>query len=435
MVNILELIKRLKFRYPLFITTIEQLDFYEDYGIPTAATDGKGVYYNPKFMLNLTPQQQLFVLAHEVSHVALNHLNRLNGRDIKIWNIATDAVINAFLVRDGLIPAPDVIFIDNALSYSSDELYKMLEEERVEYPNMESVQGDKEQSNQSHQRWGDGDKDSDLDSNDEDNNSGNSPKKNKDKNNQQDNETSGSEKDDQKQDETSNDAGKSNGNDEIDERQVFDQNMKKRKENERNLRISIKGEGFSLGDPGFDSPNIKVSNIGKKSNIIDWRRLLKEACKFELDYSYKDAQIEDGVLVSHLIEIPSCETEILLDTSGSIDHNLLKAFLKECKNILQNSKIKVACFDDKVYKFVDIRTEADLEKMKFKGGGGTNFEAAVKGFTNRVDNKIIFTDGYGYVTNPPLDIIWVVFESAKNLPKEAKVIKVDRKKLLLNNKT
>jgi predicted metal-dependent peptidase len=434
MVNILELIKRLKFRYPLFITTIEQLDFYEDYGITTAATDGKGVYYNPKFMLNLTPQQQLFVLAHEVSHVALNHLNRLNGRDIKIWNIATDAVINAFLVRDGLIPAPDVIFIDNALSYSSDELYKMLEEERVEYPNMESVQGDKEQSNQSHQRWGDGDKDSDLDSNDEDNNSGNSPKKNKDKNNQQDNETSGSEKDDQKQDETSNDAGKSNGNDEIDERQVFDENMKKRKENEKNLRKSIKGEGFSLGDPGFDSPNIKVSNIGKKSNIIDWRRLLKEACKLELDYSYKDAQIEDGVLVSHLIEISSCETEILLDTSGSIDHNLLKAFLKECKNILQNSKIKVACFDDRVYKFVDIRTETDLEKMKFKGGGGTNFETAVKGFTNRVDNKIIFTDGYGYVTNPPLDIIWVVFESAKNLPKEAKVIKVDRKKLLLNNK-
>ena len=82
-----------------------------------------------------------------------------------------------------------------------------------------------------------------------------------------------------------------------------------------------------MGNPGFDSPNLKVDNIGKKSNIIDWRRLLKEACKIELDYSYKDAQIEDGVLVSHLIEIPSCETEILLDTSGSIDHALLKAFL------------------------------------------------------------------------------------------------------------
>ena len=432
MLNILELIRRLKFRYPLFVTTIEQLEFIEDYSIPTAATDGKGVYYNPKFMINLTPQQQLFVLAHEVSHVALNHLNRLNGRDMKIWNIATDAVINAFLERDGLIPAPDVIFIENALSYSSDELYKMLEDEKVEYPNMEQVEGDKEKSNQSHQRWGDGDEDLDSDEHN-DNDSKGSAKKNEKANDSQENDESNG-NDNQNQNETSKEDGNSDDENQIDEREVFDENLKKRKENEKNLRKSIQGDGFSLGNPGFDSPNLKVDNIGKKSNIIDWRRLLKEACKIELDYSYRDAQIEDGVLVSHLIEIPSCETEILLDTSGSIDHKLLKAFLKECKNILQNSKIKVACFDDKVYKFEDIRTEKDLEKMKFKGGGGTNFEAASKGFTNRVDNKIIFTDGYGHVTNPPLDIIWVVFETAKNLPKEAKVIRVDRKKLLLNNK-
>ena len=377
-------------------------------------------------------------------------MGRLKNRDMFAWNIATDAVINAFLLRDGLIPVEGMIFIDNALAYSSEELYDALtkssQEEELE------VKGDKEQTDQSHQRWSDNDSDGEQD---EDNNSSNNQsndknKSNSSKNNKQDkkgNSASNSDKSQDKETEVDSDDSNSNNDknlesddksqaqedDSIDEREVFEENRKKRQENENKLKKKINGKGFSLGEPGFDSPELKINNIGKKTKLIDWRRLLKEACKLDLDYSFKDAQIEDGVLVSHLIEIPSCETEILLDTSGSIDHELLKCFLRECKNILQNSKIKIACFDDKVYDFVPIRTEDDLEKMKFKGGGGTNFVAAAKAFTNRVDNKIIFTDGYGYITNPPLDIIWVVFETAKNLPKEAKVIKIDRKNLIKFN--
>ena len=431
MFNILELVKRLRFRYPLFITTIEQLDFLEDYSIPTAATDGKCVYYNPKFMMNLSSQQQLFILAHEVSHVALNHMKRLKDRDMKIWNIATDAVINAFLVRDGLTPVEGLIFIDNALEFSSEELYKALTDDQKE-ENSDTVKGDKDKCNESHQRWNDVNSDADNADNEssEENNTSNKNAKSKmnDLDDNESNTTSGDEN------QESSDLESTEDDNQLDEREVFNENLKKRLENENNLKKSLnKSKEFSLGNPGFDSPELNIKNVGKKTKLIDWRRLLKEACKYELDYSYKDAQIEDGVLVSHLIEIPSCETEILLDTSGSIDHELLKCFLRECKNILQNSRIKVACFDDKVYNFVTIRTESDLEKMKFKGGGGTNFVAASNGFTNRVDNKIIFTDGYGYVKNPPLDIIWVVFETDKNLPKEAKVIKVDRKKLIKLN--
>ena len=469
MLNILELIKRLRFRYPLFTTTIEHLTFLEDYSIPTAATNGECVYYNPKFMMKLEPNQQLFILAHEVSHVALNHMKRLKNRDMRIWNIATDAVINAFLVRDGLTPIEGLIFIDNALEYSSEELYDELINDQKDNPNV-SIKGDQEQSNQSHERWSDEqmeNDESDDNASSSDNSSSNRKSDKKDGKSKEGNDkglddqkdeksgSSGDKADNKKsesndgKDKSENDSDNESNTDSnsnepnnldskdscaLDEREVFDSNLKKRQENETKLKKSLNnGKEFSLGNPGFDSPNLDIKDIGKKTKLIDWRRLLKEACRFELDYSYKDAQIEDGVLVSHLIEIPSCETEILLDTSGSIDHQLLKCFLRECKNILQNSRIKVACFDDKVYNFITIRTENDLEKMKFKGGGGTNFTAASQGFTNRVDNKIIFTDGYGYVKNPPLDIIWVVFETSKNLPKEAKVIKIDRKKLIKLN--
>ena len=65
------------------------------------------------------------------------------------------------------------------------------------------------------------------------------------------------------------------------------------------------------------------------------------------------------------------ETEIVLDTSGSINEVFLKNFLRECKNILQHTKLKVGCFDTEFYGFHEIRTEEDIEKMRLEGGGGT----------------------------------------------------------------
>ena len=119
------------------------------------------------------------------------------------------------------------------------------------------------------------------------------------------------------------------------------------------------------------------------------------------------------------------ETEIVIDTSGSINDNLLKNFLKECKNILQHSKLKVGCFDTKFYGFNEIRTEKDIENMKFVGGGGTDFNIAVNAFSRRVENKIIFTDGQALMPNMALDAIWIVFGTTKINPKGGKVIYID----------
>ena len=123
------------------------------------------------------------------------------------------------------------------------------------------------------------------------------------------------------------------------------------------------------------------------------------------------------------------ETEIVLDTSGSINETLLKNFLRECKNILQHSRLKVGCFDTKFYGFHEIRTEEDIENMRFEGGGGTNFDVAVGAFSRRVENKIIFTDGYAYMPDMPLDAIWIVFGGIQINPKGGKVIQIDDEQL------
>lgn len=103
--------------------------------------------------------------------------------------------------------------------------------------------------------------------------------------------------------------------------------------------------------------------------------------------------------------------------------------LRECKNILQYNKLKVGCFDTEFYGFHEIRTEKEIENMKFEGNGGTDFDVAVGAFSRRVENKIIFTDGDDPMPEMPLDAIWLVFGNEKINPKGGKVIYITQEQL------
>ena len=157
--------------------------------------------------------------------------------------------------------------------------------------------------------------------------------------------------------------------------------------------------------------------------------MLKEATKFDVDWSYSNATVEEGVVTSHLEELSRPETEIVLDTSDSVDETLLRNFLRECKNILQTSKVKVGCFNTQFHGFIEIKNMKDIDNMKFVVGGGTNFDAAVNAFTRRVENKIIFTDGEAPMPSKVVDAICVVFGNRKIHPKGGKVIYINDEQL------
>lgn len=84
-------------------------EIQETEDLPTAATDGKRIYINPKFMASLTVPERIFVFAHEITHVILQHPQRMKlymdmgyGPDMKEWsgikfNKAADYVINDYL--------------------------------------------------------------------------------------------------------------------------------------------------------------------------------------------------------------------------------------------------------------------------------------------------------------------------------------------------
>lgn len=493
--NDMENIKRkLLIKYPSFGPIIANTKIIENNnclsnGIPTAATDGENIYYH-KDILKQSEDKLLFYLSHEVSHIAFDHIYRSENKDKEIWNIATDAVINAFLKKDGLTLCDGVIDMPEAINYDAEELYGILLKKKNESSknNSNDQNGNSASSNQnenkghdSHEMWEDkvreknsnqngssnnqDKKDDNSNQNGNGNNQSNQDEKDKSNNqdgscNSQDNKSDNSKQNesgsnqnkkddlnsksytDKGRSNVDNKDGKSDANNQknskvkeniernkrMGERKAFEQNRIERKKQLEELRESLAKQMTGAGT-STDESNLKVENIGVAKPLINWRRLLKENINFNVDWSYKNATIEDGVLTSHLEYLPSPLTEILLDTSGSISETLLKNFLRECKNILITSKVKAGCFDTKFYGFYPIRNLNDIDNMPFKGGGGTDFDVAVNAFSKRIENKIIFTDGCASLPEKYLDAIWVVFGREEFHPKGGKVIYINEEEL------
>lgn len=379
--------RRLLVKYPLFGSIIANTQIVLNNNLPTAATDGSKIFYNEEFISSLSNDEQIFVFAHEICHIAFEHIKRSKGKNIKVWNIATDSVINALLMKDGLPIIKGGVNMPEAIGYNAEEMYEKL---LKELPQMEIPGGEGEGKEQgevtNHEAW----------------------------------ENSEELAEEMEIDE------------EYDEQESFKDNKQERKKQLEELKKQLIKESQGYGS---NEDVKKLNNIGTAKPIIDWRRILKEATSHEVDWSYSNATIEEGVLTAHLEEYKTPVTEIVLDTSGSIDEDLLKSFLRECKNIFENSKVKVGCFDYKFYGFKDIHTIDDIETMHFTGGGGTNFDAAVNAFSNRVENKIIFTDGWAQMPKKSLDCIWVVFGHQIINPPGGKVIYVDEKQLMNKGKT
>ena len=605
-------------KYPFFGSVIANVKYEEDKSLGTAGTNGQIIYYNPDYLNSLSKEEQTFVFAHEVCHIAFNHILRSEGKDINLWNIATDGVTNQFLKRDGLKMPKGGVDIADAINYDAEQLYeKLLQEKQQNQENQQNSQEHQNQQNNSNsnnhqkkdnnqngknaQQSDDSQKqNSEKSQNDQDNNQPSSNNKNnensqssedsqeqsnsqdnsqinaqqnnsKSNNNQKNdnsqngknaqqsdgsqkqnseksqngqdnnqpssnsknNENSQSSEDSQEQsnnqdnnqinaqqnnsnsdkqkndnsqnskndqqgdgskgntleqssgDESSQQSDNNSNNDDKkhkdvghDTHSMWEETVKKHKEQEQNKEkknneINKKNKNSSekddfekkqeelenMGEKKAFKKNLEdrkkqleelkeaisklasqagstsnedvreIENIGISKPLIDWRYILREAIKYDVDWSYQNATIEDGVITPNLEEQPKPETEIVLDTSGSISDVLLRNFLRECKNILQQSRVKVGCFDTKFYGFHEIRTEQDIENMKFLGGGGTDFYVAINAFTRRVENKIIFTDGEAWMPNIPCDAIWIVFGQTKINPKGGKVIYITPEQL------
>ncbi len=77
------------------------LNFSWTRDLPTAATDGVNLYWNPEYFQSLPKDSRSTDLQHELWHVALLHNIRCGTRDQQIWNIACDIKIDLMLEEEG----------------------------------------------------------------------------------------------------------------------------------------------------------------------------------------------------------------------------------------------------------------------------------------------------------------------------------------------
>lgn len=68
--------------------------------MPTAATDGKRYYWNPKFVLKQSRIGLRIVCGHEAWHAIYMHPQRRGSRLPKLWNIAVDYIVNGTVMDD-----------------------------------------------------------------------------------------------------------------------------------------------------------------------------------------------------------------------------------------------------------------------------------------------------------------------------------------------
>ncbi len=413
----IDVIKRkMLVKFPFFGSIVANVSYKENREISTAGTDGKTIYYNPKFLEKLELNEQIFIFAHEICHIAFDHIRRSEGKDPEVWNIATDGVINQFLKRDGLKIVTGGIDIAEAINYDAEQLYdKLLKEKKQKEKSSSSEEiSSKGQScvGDTHSMWKDAIKRG------KEGKSSKEQKEGKPK-------SGGSKQTEEQEAKLQQEINKIS---KMGEKKAFSKNLEEKRKELETLKEEILKQSMTVGTSSRGTERI-INDIGKSKPIIDWRYVLREVVQYDVDWSYKNAYIEDGFIKANLEEQPLPETEIVLDISGSISDLLLRNFLRECKNILQSSRLKVGCFDTRFYGFQEIRTEEDIENMRFEGGGGTDFNVAVRAFTKRVENKIIFTDGYASMPNIPVDAIWIVYGKNAIKPMGGKVIHIDEEQL------
>lgn len=211
------------------------------------------------------------------------------------------------------------------------------------------------------------------------------------------------------------------------EKDEFEKNRKQRIDFAKKHFESLK-RGFSSNMKSPQQAKLKVSGIDNKT--IDWRLLIRRQLeKEEIIWSQRRSIAENNY--AYRLEDYEDEhsvTQVMIDSSGSVKLDEVKAFLRMLKPLLKDSEMFVGCFDTQFYGFLKIKNERDIENFDLIGRGGTNFDNAIVNFsTDPKVNKIVFTDGYCTQTISEkylYNIIWIVYGNKDFVPSCGKVVNI-----------
>jgi predicted metal-dependent peptidase len=332
-------------RHPFFGNMATRLQIKEaNDWCPTAATDGRHLYYNSEFFQDLTIKQVEFVIAHEILHNVFDHMTRVEGRNRHIWNVAADYCVNGQLIRDKIgeqIPKIKIFHDPKYYGWGTeqvyDEIFDKMDEEEL------NALG---QLLDEHIDWS----------------------------------------------QNSNDGKPSYSKEEL--KQIRDEI--------RDATIQAAQSAGAGNTPAGVERLIKELTEPK----INWRTLLRQQIQstIKADYSFMRPNRKGwhtGAVLPGMKFDETIDICVSLDMSGSIGDSQARDFLTEVKGIMdeyKDFKLKLWCFDTSVYNEADFDGFNDrIEDYEIAGGGGTEFDVNwtyMKEHGIEPKKFIMFTDGY-----------------------------------------
>jgi len=344
--------------YPYFGTLASKVELIVNDNIEAFKSNGKKLEYNDDYMQNLEINEMEFIFANAAMHKSLAHENRQNRRSGWLWQMATDMAINDMLVQNGLELPYGAQYRVRFKGMYAEEIYSelksdiLINDDNLEYEVDDT--GDIEQTDEQ-------------------------------------------EKEKSQTEEIS-----------IDEEILIEQLAAEE-------AISLLESEFKKGEvPTHIDRFFKLDFLGK----INWRDELKSA----LDRYFKDDYVlmpPNKKFLSQGIYLPSTTSQtfrlvIAVDSSGSVDEELLSEFLNEVNflmSLVSHYQIELLVCDEKIHSHRTFYSGESLE-VEVKGGSGTNFRPVFEFIESEFDDVkllLYFTDLQGKFpfVEPNYSVKWI----------------------------
>lgn len=374
---------RLLLKHPFFGTLALFLELREDPGVPTMATDGRWIYYNPAYVEEIAGRNKAVLetgVAHEVLHAALGHLWRRGSRQPIRWNVAADFVVNALLRASGMVVPPEWLYSRDFENLSVEEVYARLPDPlpgkpwdvHIEPDAWEFGQGDSgqpgrgtESSGESSRRCGD---------------------------------------------------------------------PRRALPDEWASRVAAAAQAARM--QGKLPAGLEAVLEEALKPKVSWRDILAEflqRARFEYTWLPPDRRlVHAGLYVPDFGGRAVEEIVIAVDTSGSISDKELSQFLAEVRAVWECGTfvLHIVDCDAQVYHWHTVERGDAFPRLKVSGRGGTDFRPVFKEVDRRgiVPTALVYlTDGCGTYPDrpPPYPVLWVLCVEGPGKPPWGRVVRMD----------
>ncbi len=113
----------------------------EEIWVAAICPESRELFINPA--AGLGEEACRFVIAHELLHVGLRHVQRREGRDPFLWNVACDYVVNGWLVEMGVGHCPEGTLHDPELKgMSAESVYDLIVRDLRRFRRLRTYRGE-----------------------------------------------------------------------------------------------------------------------------------------------------------------------------------------------------------------------------------------------------------------------------------------------------